>query len=199
MSVHPLNQAVIAQALHDLRHGQLRHCKAMGFGEQELAALKQPAMVSILANAAVPWCTVAVNREVVQRLLAQVPDIEIEIATIDRMLQLDASTEMLSQYFGLTHQEVALRREVLGLPKRKGRHPVLDEAQETALWHLWKPALTERGISPEDETEMLRLAMDLAEAQALPMSVVWTAIRGWIDQEFAQQRLPKRVRLSSVA
>ncbi len=29
---HPLNQAVIAQALHDLRNGQLRRCKAMGFG-----------------------------------------------------------------------------------------------------------------------------------------------------------------------
>jgi ParB family protein of integrating conjugative element (PFGI_1 class) len=37
---HPLNQAVIAQALHDLRNGQLRRCKAMGFGEEELDALK---------------------------------------------------------------------------------------------------------------------------------------------------------------
>ena len=49
MSVpHPLNQAVIAQALHDLRNGQLRRCKAMGFGEQELSALKHPALVSVL-------------------------------------------------------------------------------------------------------------------------------------------------------
>ena len=39
---HPLNQAVIAQALHDLRNGQLRRCKAMGFGEEELDALKHP-------------------------------------------------------------------------------------------------------------------------------------------------------------
>ena len=35
---HPLNQAVIAQALYDLRNGQLRRCKAMGFGEAELDA-----------------------------------------------------------------------------------------------------------------------------------------------------------------
>jgi hypothetical protein len=41
---HPLNQAVIAQALHDLRNGQLRRCKAMGFGEEELDALKHPAL-----------------------------------------------------------------------------------------------------------------------------------------------------------
>lgn len=37
---HPLNQAVIAQALHDLRTGQLRRCKSMGFDEHDLAALK---------------------------------------------------------------------------------------------------------------------------------------------------------------
>lgn len=35
---HPLNQAVIAQALYDLRNGQLRRCKAMGFSEAELDA-----------------------------------------------------------------------------------------------------------------------------------------------------------------
>ena len=45
---------------------------------------------------------------------------------------------MVSRFYGLTHQEVALRRDILGLPKRKGRHPVLDEAQDTALWKRWK-------------------------------------------------------------
>ncbi|MBN0741681.1 DUF2857 family protein, partial [Pseudomonas aeruginosa] len=50
---NPLNQAVIAQALYDLRNGQLRRCKAMGFGEEELDALKHPALISVLANASV--------------------------------------------------------------------------------------------------------------------------------------------------
>jgi len=122
---HPLNQAVIAQALHDLRNGQLRRCKAMGFGEEELDALKHPELVSMLVNATVSWCSVSVNREVLKRLLSQVHDVEREIATVDRMLRLEASTEMVSKFYGLTHQEVALRRDILGLPKRKGRHPVL--------------------------------------------------------------------------
>ena len=39
---HPLNQAVIAQALHDLRNGQLRRCKAMGFGDRELRGREHP-------------------------------------------------------------------------------------------------------------------------------------------------------------
>jgi len=179
---HPLNQAVIAQALHDLRNGQLRRCKAMGFGERELDALKHTALVSVLINATVSWCSVKVNRDVLQRLLRQVEDVEKEIATVDRMLRLGASTEMVGKFYGLTHQEVALRRDILGLPKRKGRHPVLTEAQETGLWERWKPAIEQRGIALDDDMAMLELTLDLAEDLAIPASVIWATIRSWIDQ-----------------
>lgn len=182
---HPLNQAVVAQALHDLRNGQLRRCLAMGFSERELDALKHPVLVSVLLNATVSWCSVSVNREVVQRLLKQVEAVDHEIATIDRMLRGGASTEMVSHFYGLTHQEVALRRDVLGLPKRKGRHHVLNEAQDTALWTRWHAEVKQRGIALDDETAMLALTLDLAEAMALPASVVWAAIKSWIDQGLA--------------
>ena len=182
---HPLNQAVIAQALHDLRNGQLRRCKAMGFGEEELDALKHPELVSMLVNATVSWCSVSVNREVLKRLLSQVHDVEREIATVDRMLRLEASTEMVSKFYGLTHQEVALRREILGLPKRKGRHPVLDEEQDTELWRQWKAVTNSRIVDLEDETSIFDAAMDLAEGMSLPLSVVWASIKGWVDQGLA--------------
>lgn len=179
---HPLNQAVIAQALHDLRNGQLRRCKAMGFGEQELDALKHPALVSVLANSKVSWCSVKVNRDVLLRLLRQGRDVEKEIETVDRMLRLGASTEMLSQFYGLTHQEVALRRDILGLPKRKGRWPVLTEAQDTTLWERWQRCVKKRGIALDDDTAMLQLTMDLAEELSLPVSVIWAAIHNWTRQ-----------------
>ena len=179
---HPLNQAVVAQALHDLRNGQLRRCQSMGFSERELDVLKQPPLVSLLANAQVPWCSVTVNTTVLWRLVSQMHDIEQEIATIDRMLRLGASTEMVSKFYGLTHQEVALRRDIICLPKRRGRHPVLSEEQEMALWKQWKAGITKRGIALDDDSTMLELTMDLAEALALPMSVIWAAIASWIDQ-----------------
>lgn len=182
---HPLNQAVVTQALHDLRNGQLRRCLSMGFGERELDVLKQPALVALLANARVPWCSVKVDRDILWRLVRQMDKIEQEIATVDRMLRLGASTEMVSQYFGLTHQEVALRRDILGLPKRRGRHPVLSEEQETTLWHQWKSAIDQRSIVLHDDAAMLELTMDLAESLSLPMSVLWAAIRSWIEQDLA--------------
>jgi hypothetical protein len=179
---HPLNQAVIAQALHDLRHGQLRRCKAMGFGEDALEALKHPEMVSLLANASVSWCTVTVNGDVLHRLLHQARDVEEEIETVDRMLRLGASTEMVSQFYGLTHQEVALRRDMLGMPKRKGRWPVLTEAQEKAVWEHWHPRIKSAGIDPRDDMAMLGLGMDTADALHLPMAVIWNAMQAWMAQ-----------------
>lgn len=179
---HPLNQAVVAQALHDLRNGQLRRCLAMGFGERELDALKQPALLSILANARVPWCSVTINHEVLWRLISQMQDIETEINTVDKMLKLGASTEMVCMFFGLNHQEVALRREVIGLPKRKGRHAALNEQQETELWRQWRAAITDQSIELDDDKTMLYLTMHLAESMGLPMSVIWSTIRNWIAQ-----------------
>lgn len=179
---HPLNQAVLAQALHDLRNGQLRRCQAQGFTPHALAALKEPALISRLLNAKVSWCSVKVNADVVQRLLNQESDVEREIETIDRILRLGGSTEMVSEFFGLTHQEVALRRQMLDLPQRKGRWPVLDEAQDAALWENWRARTKASGVEVLNDAAMLPVAMDLAEECALPLSVVWGAIRHWIDQ-----------------
>lgn len=179
---HPLNQAVVAQALHDLRNGQLRRCLSMGFSERELEVLKQPALVALLANAQVPWCSVTVDTAIVWRLVNQLRNLEEEIAAVDRMLRLGASTEMVSKFYGLTHQEVALRRDIIGLPKRKGRYAVLSEEQETTLWKLWKSLVAELGIALEDESAMLTVAMELAEAQSVPLSVIWSAIHSWVEQ-----------------
>ena len=178
---HPLNQAVIAQALHDLRNGQLRRCKAMGFGEEELDALKHPELVSMLVNATVSWCSVSVNRDVLKRLLSQVHDVEREIATVDRMLRLGASTEMVSRFYGLTHQEVALRRDILGLPKRRaapGAGRSAGHGAVEALAGRHRRTRHRAGRRSGDAVADHGPGRDLS----LPMSVIWAAIRNWIDQ-----------------
>ncbi|MGV8399233.1 DUF2857 domain-containing protein [Pseudomonas aeruginosa] len=179
---HPLNQAVIAQVLHDLRNGQLRRAKSMGFEDDDLKILKDPAMVSLLANALVNWCSVMVNRDVLRHLLRQVEADAQQIQDVDRLLRLGASTELIGRFFGYTHQETAVRRGVLGLPKRRGRHPVLTEEQDTDLWRRWSKHLKERNVDRGDETAMLFIAADLAEETELPLSVIWNAIRVWLDE-----------------
>jgi hypothetical protein len=181
-SPHPLNQAVIAQALHDLRNGQLRRALSMGFSETLLEALKEPTLVYLLVNSKVSWCSVTVNSGLVQRLLEQMYTIKKEIETIDRMLRLGASTEMVSEFFAYTHQEVALRRKMLCLPDRKGRWPVLSESQDGSLWERWQAEFKSRRISAEDTNAMLILAMDLAEETSVPLCIVWSSMGSWISQ-----------------
>ncbi|HBP6126795.1 DUF2857 domain-containing protein [Pseudomonas aeruginosa] len=177
---HPLNQAVVAQALHDLRNGQLRRCKSMGFGDEELEALMEPAMASALANALVSWCSVSVNGDVFKRLVKQAREAEFDMTVVDRMLRLGASTAMVGKFHGLTHQDVARRRELLGLPKRRGRHRVLDEKQDTDLWAQWKVMAKARQVDTADVVAVLEIAMDLAEGMSLPLSVIWTTLTGWL-------------------
>ena len=187
-TANPLNQAVIAQVLHDLRKGQLKHCEAMGFSADMLAAFKEPALLSMLAHARVPWCSVKVNQTVVLRLIRQARDVKLEIESIDRMLRLGASTNMMTKFHGLTHQEVALRRQVLGLPARKGRKPVMSEAEETELWLLWHASMTNQHIDPCDTYALLAVSIRLAEETAQPLSSVWTAINSWIEQGVPQDQ-----------
>lgn len=179
---HPLNQAVIAQILHDLRNGQLRKVRALGFDDQDLEALKQPATASVLANAGVSWCSVIVSRHVLRNLIRQVGDVEKEVLEVDRLLRLGASTEMITRFFGLSHQEVGLRRAVIGLAGRKGRHPVLTEQQDADLWEAWSAEIKKRGVARDDATAMLAVAADLAESTDIPLAVVWAAIQGWVSE-----------------
>jgi len=179
----PLNQAVIVQALFDLRNGQLRRCRTMGFAEDVLEALKNPTLLSMLTNASVSWCSVSVDYAVLARLLEQAHALEAEVTAVDRMLRLEASTEMVSHFYGLTNQEVALRREMLGLTGRKGRHPILEEQQDVELWHRWKTLTGERNLDMTNETAMLPAAMDLADNMALPLAVVWASIKNWQNIE----------------
>ena len=87
-SAHPLNPGRHRPGPNDLRNGQLRRCKADGFGGGRAGRLKHPALIGVLANANVSWCSVTVNREVLQRLPGQAQDVENEIARVDRTLRL---------------------------------------------------------------------------------------------------------------
>lgn len=178
----PLNQAVMTQTLHDFHCGNLRRCLSIGFSETDLAALKDDDVVGTLINSVFPWCCVRLDREVFQRLLRRGQDLGKEAESIERMLRLGASTEMMSEFHGLPHQEVALRRKVLSLPQRRGRWRVLTEEQDAALWKRWSPTIKARGIDPRNDAEMLALGMELAQEQSIPLSVVWSATRSWIEQ-----------------
>ncbi|CEG51002.1 hypothetical protein B2J73_18060 [Stutzerimonas stutzeri] len=187
----PLNQAIVHQVLHNLRTGQLRKCKAMGFGDAELKAFQSPKYLSVLMNSAVTWCEVKVNSEVVQRLIVQADRTEEQNRLIDRALRLGASTALISQLFGLTNQEIKHRRVVLDVPQRRGRWPILDADTERSLWHRWDYLSKENSVDIDDPMALLDVVillaeefanLPLADGSVVSLSQIWSTITGWADQ-----------------
>ena len=121
MSKTPINEAILSQVLHNMRNGQLKRCIEMGLEPEILAQLQQPSVLSLLLNTPVSWCTVTIDADMVKRLLTGAERSEDEARMIERALRLGATTQMLQQFFGLSPQDVALQRLIIGVKQRRGR------------------------------------------------------------------------------
>jgi hypothetical protein len=187
---HPLNRTVTVQVLHDLHSGQLRRAKAMGFCDEDLEAFKHPAVTRMLMNAGICWNSVVIIREIVLRLMRKAEHDVKEIAEIDRLLRLKVTTGLVGKFYGLVHEETALRRRVTGLPQSKGRRNTLTEEQSVDLWHRYTERINVCDIDFCDERALLNIAADFAEEMKLPLSEIWRAICEWANKGNARNQLP---------
>lgn len=181
MSGHPINQAIIAQLLFDLRNGQLRRALDMGFSEEDLTLLQDPEMLSVLVNSSVRWSTVSVNAEVMHRLLSRVKDSDKEIQMIDLMLKYGASSKLLAEAFGLDPREVALRKRVKGIDKKQGRWQEITEEQDHLLWREWQAKIQQYQLDKHDALDMAKVCMILSKKHGIQMAMIWQAMEKWIE------------------
>lgn len=188
----PINQAMVHQVLHMLRAGQLRKCKAMGLGDDIIKGFDSDKYLSILANSSVPWCELKVNTEVVRRLFKQADRSEEQARLIDRAIHLGASSILITSLFGLSNQEIKHRRDVLGVPQRKGRWPMLSEQVERDLWSRWALLAKQNSVDTTDLMAILDVAILIAEEYAnrpmedgsvISLSQIWSNITAWIDTD----------------
>lgn len=182
MSRHPLNQAIIAQVLFDLRNGQLRHSLDMGFSEEIIRLLKDdPELISVLLNTSVNWAAIKVNLEILHRLLKHVQENDKEIFIIDQMLKLGASSKMISDVFGLDQREVAFRKRVLDIDKKQGRWQEMSDEQSHQLWHDWQDKIKYFQLDQTNLMDMAKVCMILAKNTNIPMAMIWQSIERWLD------------------
>lgn len=182
MSRQPLNQAIIAQVLFDLRNGQLRRSLEMGFTEEDIRLLKDPELVSVLLNTPVRWSTVKVDCDVMRRLLNRVQDSDKEIAIIDLMLNLGASSKMIADVFGLDQREIAFRKRVLNIEKKQGRWSEVSDEQNHHLWREWKTKIEQYQLDIHDPMDMAKVSMILAQKHDIEMAKIWQAMQDWISE-----------------
>ncbi|RMM72851.1 hypothetical protein ALQ72_02738 [Pseudomonas syringae pv. maculicola] len=191
---NPLNEAMVAQILHHLRNGEVKRCIDMGLDPEILVLLQQPSSQSVLLNSNVIWCQVAIDPDMVKRLLSNKERTDEEIRIVQRALRLGATTPMLQQFFGMSPQEVSLQRMLVGVPGKPGRFRDLPD--DVPLWHRFVQLMADFNVDHTDGVALLDIAMLLTEEINIPvqeqdhhspppitLGLVWNKIQQWLAQD----------------
>jgi hypothetical protein len=190
---NPLNEAMIAQILHLQRHGEIRRLRDLGLDTEMLGLLQSPSSQSVLSNASVSWCQVHIDPEIVKRLLSNRERSENETRLVQRALRLGATSPMIYEFFGMSPQEVALQRVLVGVPGRPGRNRDLPD--DTPLWHRFVHLMKENEADHMDAKALLDIAMMLTEELNAPLDqdnvdsqdritlgLIWNKIQQWLNE-----------------
>ncbi|HBR1893748.1 DUF2857 domain-containing protein [Klebsiella quasipneumoniae subsp. similipneumoniae] len=185
-----LNYAVLTDVLHALKEGNLRHCEALGFTFDEMAALNQLSLdeLFIVSRNSTPFVAISVHHDVLLHLVALARQEVRHQKQINRAIHLGGSITLLNQYFGLTSNEVCLRRRLLGVSVPYGRTPEPDEETDAAIWQQWQQCRVENLTSPEALDAMMQVTETLlSQTKVLPLTTVWKRIT-LCEQEAATRR-----------
>ncbi|MCG8710448.1 DUF2857 domain-containing protein [Brenneria sp. 4F2] len=174
-----LNYAVLTDALHALKDGNIRHCEALGFTFDEMNALNQLSLdeLFILSRASAQFMTVSVRHDALRQLLALSRQEVQRQQQINRAIQLGGSIALLNRYFGLTSNEICVRRRLLSVAIPQGRTPIPDEQTDAEIWRQWQKRRVENLESPEALTAMMQVTEALSVPTAGPsLTSVWNRI-----------------------
>ncbi|MBK0015646.1 DUF2857 domain-containing protein [Kosakonia sp. S42] len=185
-----LNFAVLTDALHALKEGNLRHCEALGFTFDEMNTLNQLSIdeLFIVSRSSAPFVSISVHHDVLRHLMALARQ-EVRLQQlINQAIRLGGSIALLNQYFGLTSNETCLRRRLLGVSVPYGRTPEPDEKTDAAIWQQWQQYRVDNLESSDALAAMMQMTEKLLpDAEGLSLTTVWKRIT-LCEKEAANRR-----------
>ncbi|MDT7455200.1 DUF2857 domain-containing protein [Citrobacter koseri] len=185
-----INYTILTDALHALKVGDIRHCESLGFTFDEMNALNQLSLDELftVSRASAPFVSVSVRHDVLHHLLAQARQEYQRQQQINRAIRLGGSIALLNHYFGLTSNDVCLRRRLLGVSVPYGRTPEPDEETDSAIWLQWQQCRIDNLESPDALIAMMQLTEALhPKSKGLSLTTVWKRIAQW-EQDAATDR-----------
>ncbi|HCC5974250.1 TPA: DUF2857 domain-containing protein [Citrobacter koseri] len=185
-----INYTILTDALHALKVGDIRHCESLGFTFDEMNALNQLSLDELftVSRASAPFVSVSVRHDVLYHLLAQARQEYQRQQQINRAIRLGGSIALLNHYFGLTSNDVCLRRRLLGVSVPYGRTPEPDEETDSAIWLQWQQCRIDNLESPDALIAMMQLTEALhPESKGLSLTTVWKRI-AQCEQDAATDR-----------
>jgi hypothetical protein len=151
MIIPSLNYAVLTDALHALKEGNIRYCESLGFTFDEMNALNQLSLDELFIVSRESAQFLQLSRFITTHYTSSgpFPSGGTAAATINRAIRLGGSIALMNHYFGLTSNEVCLRRRLLGVSVPYGRTPEPDEETDAAIWLQWQQCRVENLESPD--------------------------------------------------
>ncbi|AYH27104.1 DUF2857 domain-containing protein [Pectobacterium parmentieri] len=190
MMIPSLNFAVLTDALHALKEGNVHHCESLGFTFEEMNTLNQLSLdeLFIVSRSSAPFVAISVRHDILRHLMVLARQEVRQQQQIHRAIRLGGSIALLNQYFGLTSNEVCLRRRLLGVSVPYGRTPEPDEETDAAIWRQWQKCRVENLASSEALVAMMQVTETLlSQTEGLPLTTVWKRIT-LCEQEAASRR-----------
>ncbi|EPK6573464.1 DUF2857 domain-containing protein [Klebsiella quasipneumoniae] len=188
-----INYAIMTDALHALKQGNIRYCESLGFTFDEMNALNQLSLDELFAvsRAAAPFILVTVRHDVLHHLLAQAHQEYRQQQQIKLAIRLGGSIALLNHYFGLTSNDVCLRRRLLGVSVPYGRTPEPDEETDTEIWRQWQQCQVDNLESPDALAAMMQVTEALLpKTKGLTLTTVWKRIALCEQEVIASRRAP---------
>lgn len=185
-----LNYAILTDALHALKEGDIRYCESLGFTFDEMTTLNQLSLdeLFIVSRSSAPFVAISVRHDVLRHLMAQArQDVRYQ-RLINRAIRLGGSIALLNQYFGLTSNETCLRRRLLGVSVPYGRTPEPDEETDAEIWRQWQKCRVDNLKSSDALAAMMQVTEKLLpDTEGLSLTTVWKRIT-LCEQEAANRR-----------
>ncbi|MDV1566674.1 DUF2857 domain-containing protein [Raoultella planticola] len=190
MIIPSLNYAVLTDALHALKDGNIRYCESLGFTFDEMNALNQLSLdeLFIISRESAQFLAVTVHHDALHLLLARSREEVLQQQRINHAIRLGGSIALLNKYFGLTSNEVCLRRRLLGVRVPYGRTPEPDEETDAAIWRQWQQCRVANLESADALAAMMQVTQTLLpKVEGLSLTIVWKRI-ALCEQEASDRR-----------
>lgn len=172
-----LVMAVLLYAIRCLAEGDYHALRAMHFGPNEVAALREINLADLYrAGSLQSHCLdIRLNKAVYWPMLNHLRR-EREIEEMQRdLIEADAPLEMMRSLFGVGAREYTRLRRLLTVLPAVGRPPEPSEESSHALWRAWSARTRNNPDTPLTAEDYLALS---AESGA-SLRTVWTLTQRW--------------------
>ena len=172
--------AVMLYALRCLAEGDQPALRAMGFGPEEIAGLRELGLEDLYrAGSLKAHCLdIRLNRAVFRPWLAHLRR-EREATALQRdLMRADAPLEMMRNLFGMGAREYTRLRRSLALTPASGRPPEPDESTSHALWAAWSKRTADDGSARLEAADFLTLHVETGAS----LRAVWSQNERWSEQ-----------------